>query len=190
MDTKKPKDLYISHVKRDLLILVLSIVVAVILAQTGLVERFVVFSQGYGVFASLVAGMFFTSIFTIAPATVALIMLSENMPLLTVVFFGGLGALAIDTVIFFFVRERIYLDVNGLMTKSLRRHFLSIFHYGFMRWVVLATGAFLVASPFPDEIGLTLIGLSRVKIVYVLPAIFILHCIGIFLLLEAARVVL
>lgn len=190
MAHRSPKNEYIRHVLRDVFFVFFSIILAIFLARSGLIVKFVDAAAGYGALASLLSGMFFTSIFTIAPSTVALATVSQSFPPILVALWGGLGAMIADLIIFLFIRERIYVDVGGLMKKSLRRHFLSLFHYGFIKWVVLIAGAFIVASPIPDEIGLALIGLSRVKIIYILPVVFVLHSVGIFLFVLAARAVL
>lgn len=189
MTERSPKSEYIRHVLRDVFIVSFSIILAIFLARSGLIASLIDTAAGYGALASLLSGMFFTSIFTIAPSTVALATISHSFPPIMVALWGGLGAMIADLIIFLFIRERIYVDVDGLMKKSLKKHFLSLFHYGFIKWVVLFAGAFIIASPIPDEIGLALIGLSRVKIIYILPVVFVLHSTGIFLFVIAARAI-
>ena len=74
------KKQYLKHLMRDLAIIAVSVAVAVLLARLGVVEKFMVFAGGFKILASFVAGMFFTSIFTTAPAMVALVVLARDFP--------------------------------------------------------------------------------------------------------------
>jgi len=49
------------------------------------------------------------------------------------------------------------------------------------------TGAVIIASPFPDELGVTLLGLSRVRNIHFLVVTYLLNTIGIFLIVLLAR---
>src|SRR4029078_3572505 len=65
--------------------------------------------------ASFVAGMFFTSIATTAPAVVVLGGLSLAVNPLLVALTGGAGAVLGDFVLFSFVRDRIAQDAAYLL---------------------------------------------------------------------------
>lgn len=179
---------YIRHLIRDLLIVVGSIVVAVWLVRADLIH-FAPANFVAGALYSLLAGALFTSVFTVAPSAVGLVSLAQSMPPLLVALLGAVGATTIDLIIVSFVRKEIASDLDNLKRLALRRHFLESFHFGFLKWVALLTGVFLVATPLPDEIGLFLIGVSRIKARSLPLLFFCAHFGGILLLITAVGAV-
>jgi len=57
----------------------------------------------------------------------------------------------------------------------------------FFTWLIPIAGAFIIASPLPDEIGISLMGLSKVKNWHFILITFLLNAIGIFLVVTLAR---
>ena len=57
---------------RDACIIVVSVGVAIVLGWSGVFRTFFTATEGSRIFGSFVAGLFFTSVFTTASATVAL----------------------------------------------------------------------------------------------------------------------
>jgi hypothetical protein len=177
---------YLGKLLRDLFVVVASIIAAVIIIKLGFFDYFTNVTGPSLVLSSLVAGAFFTSIFTLAPAGVALIALSQSFPPVLVAFFGALGAALVDVVIIAFIRKGISKDLENISKVTFRHHLLHIFHFGFLKWVAFAVGMFFVATPLPDELGLFLLGMSRINH-KLLPLIFFLgHFIGIWALISIA----
>jgi hypothetical protein len=181
---------YARHLWRDFFILVGSVVAAVLLVQLGIIERFLEITAGAQIAAAFLSGMFFTSILTIAPATVALIAVSGAFPAIDVAFWGACGAVAVDFIMFSFVRNDISEDIGKSFKPRFRHRVLSLFHFGFLKWLMVVAGAFIIASPLPDELGLILLGFSRVQIKHLFPLIFVLHFCGIWILITAAGAIL
>lgn len=175
-----------THLFRDFLIVAGSIVVSVVLVKGNLIQSFIEATSDFKILSSIIAGAFFTSVFTLAPASVGLIAISKSFPPVLVAFFAALGAMTIDMLIASFVRKDLAQDLDGLAKMTLRRHFIKAFHFGFLKWVAFIFGMLFIATPLPDEFGLFLIGISKVKS-WVLPFIFFLaHFGGILLLLSIA----
>ena len=128
---------------RDLGIVIFSIVIAVILVKTGAPKSLLTSTQELNFIGSFVAGIFFVSVFTAAPATVALAEIAQANSIFWAAFFGGTGALVGD------------------------------------RWLIPFIGALIVASPLPDELGLTMMGLSKMKTSLFIPLSFLLNFFGI-----------
>lgn len=180
---------YLTHFARDIFIVTASIVVAVLLVQLGIIDSFIGESTASLVFASFVAGAFFTSLFTVAPAGVALVAIGQSMPLVLVAFFAAIGAAVIDMLIITFVRRDLSKDLDGLAQMTFRHHLIRAFHFGFLKWAAFLIGMFLIATPLPDEFGLFLIGISKVDSKF-LPLIFFLaHFLGILLIISLALAV-
>ena len=181
------KKQYLKHLLRDLLIIVISVTAAVWLARIGAVEKFLALTGGFKILASFVAGMFFTSIFTTAPAMVALAVLARDFPPLWVAAIGAIGAALVDFVIFRFVRDDLSKDDAGMFTVKIRRKFVRLFRHGFLKWLLVLFGGVILASPFPDELGLAVLGLAKIKNRVLLPLSYVMNFIGILAIVSVAR---
>lgn len=168
------------HLKQDLFVLVVSIIVAIVLAETALLDVVLSSTATLAVpLKSFIAGIFFTSAFTTAPAIVILGKLSQGIHPLWVALCGALGAVCGDYLIFRFIRDRLGEDLKylvGRKTGSKLRHLLST--RGF-RWASPLVAMVIIASPLPDELGVTILGLTRTKTALFLPLAFVANFLGI-----------
>lgn len=167
---------------RDLGIIFLSIIIAVVLAKTGILKSLFTSTQEWEILGSLLAGIFFVSVFTVAPAAVVLVEIAQANSVLLVAFFGGIGALIGDLLIFRFIKDNLSEDILYLMKRTKQERFIKIFHLKFFRWLVPFIGALIVASPLPDEIGLAMMGLSKMKTSFFIPVSFLLNFLGILIM--------
>lgn len=167
---------------RDLGIIILSIVIAVILAKTGVLAGILTSTQEWTVLGSLIAGMFFVSIFTAAPAGVVLFEMATANSMWEVALFGGIGALIGDLLIFRFIKDSLSEDIHWLIRKTKLERLTSIFKLKLFRWFIPFIGALIVASPLPDEIGLAMMGLSKMKTSVFIPISFVLNFVGILII--------
>ncbi len=167
---------------RDLAIVILSIFIAIILAKTGALERLITSTQEMRFIGSFIAGILFVSVFTAAPATVALGEIAQSNSVITLAIIGGLGALVGDFIIFRFMRDRISQDFSYLIKISKSERLVSIFRLRLFKWLIPFIGALIVASPLPDEVGLAMLGLSRMKTSVFIPLSFLLNSIGILII--------
>lgn len=179
---------YPSHLIQDLAIIFLSILIAVILARTEILIDILTSSKELEFFGSFVAGIFFTFIFTVAPAAVTLGEIAQINSVFWTAFFGGLGAVIGDLVIFRFVRDRFSEDLKGLLKNIGRvQRLRSLFRLRFFRWLTIFLGGLIIASPLPDELGISLLGFSKVKTGLFIPLSFVFNFVGIYLIGVAAR---
>src|SRR3989344_5105793 len=91
---------------QDTAIVILSVIVAVILAKTGVLIKILTSTQELELLGSFIAGMFFTSIFTTAPAIITLGEIARANSILPTAIFGAMGSVMGDLIIFRFVRDR------------------------------------------------------------------------------------
>src|SRR3990167_4800185 len=148
---------------RDLAVITLSIFVAIILAKTGTLEGLITSTQEMRFIGSFIAGILFVSVFTAAPATVALGEIAQSNSVIMVAIVGGLGALIGDIIIFRFVKDRVSEHFAYLIKASRSERLFSIFKLKLFHWIIPFVGALIIASPLPDEIGVTMLGLSKMK---------------------------
>ena len=160
-----------TSIVQDIEIILFSVLIAVILAKTGAVKELLTATKEAEIVGSFLAGIF-VSIFTAAPATVALAEIAQSNSILLVAVFGGIGALIGDLIIFRFVKNHISEDITYLINKSKTKRLTSVFSLRSFRWLVPFLGALVVASPLPDEIGLTMMGLSKMKTALFVPLSF------------------
>ena len=89
-----------NNLARDLVLVIFSVFIAIILAKTGAFQDLITSTQEVRFIGSFIAGIFFVSVFTAAPATVALGEIAQLNSVITVAILGGLGALIGDLIIF------------------------------------------------------------------------------------------
>jgi hypothetical protein len=164
---------------KDLIIIGLSVVVAVTMLKTGALKFFLFSTKKISFLGSFIAGMFFVSIFSAAPATAVLAEIAQSNSVFWVAFFGGLGALVGDLVIFRFVKDKLAEDFYYLIKATKAERLVSVFKLKLFRWLIPFLGALVVASPLPDELGLAMMGLSKIKTSLFIPLSFLLNFLGI-----------
>lgn len=172
---------------KDMIIVGASIVVAVILGKSEIIHTVVDAIGSSSIIAIFIAGMFFTSMFTIAPASVALFEIAQTTNLGTVMVWGALGAVIGDLILFLFIRDGITADLKTLLKGKYFKRMVRWSHFGFMRWLGPVIGALLIASPLPDELGLAMMGMSRVKTPLFIPIVFVMNMLGIYLVVALGR---
>lgn len=151
------------RVTRDLVLVTLSIVAAILIVKTSAVHAFVGSFYELKYLGSFIAGAFFTSVFTTAPAIAVLGELAQSNSIYFVAIVGGLGAMTGDFLLFRFVRDTFSEDVRFVLSHSRIWRYHAIFKTKLSRWIMPLIGAVIIASPFPDEIGLTMLGLSKIS---------------------------
>ncbi|PIQ68872.1 MAG: hypothetical protein COV91_01855 [Candidatus Taylorbacteria bacterium CG11_big_fil_rev_8_21_14_0_20_46_11] len=178
----------IKNLKEDAVSVGVSVMLAWFLISSGIIANLLSTSHTGQVTQSFVAGMFFTSAFTIAPASVFLIQLAQDTSMYLVALFGALGAMCGDLIMFLFIRDRFANDLRGFFRGKSAKRFLNSFHTGFWKWLGPLIGGFIIASPLPDEIGISLLGLSKIRLRVLLPVAFVMNFIGILALAGIASV--
>ncbi|MFA7310094.1 MAG: hypothetical protein WC050_04275, partial [Candidatus Paceibacterota bacterium] len=87
-----------------------------------------------------------------------------------------------DLTIFALVRFAFRRDVEHIMSVPKYKRFVAIFHRRMFRWVLPFLGALIIASPFPDELGMGLMGLSRMNTKSLIAISFVMNALGIALI--------
>jgi hypothetical protein len=160
MKTARKESLF-SH---DLSIIVLSILIAVLLVKTNILSDILNSASGVNTFGSLIAGMFFTSVFTTAPAVVTLGEIAHNNSIFLTAFWGAIGAVIGDLIIFQFIRDELSEHlVIILKHNSLWKRVRVLFKLKYFRWLTFMLGGLILASPFPDELAVSLLGFAKMK---------------------------
>jgi hypothetical protein len=171
------------HRYKYTIILLLTFVVAWAIGRLGVVEEIAKeFSQSnqvlYTFFSGAMYSFSFTAGFSVLFFSKMDIAQQSLMPLALIAALGGLLA---DLLIFKFVKNVLFEElgpkVKALIAKSSDTKFERIF-YG-------CIGALIIASPFPDEIGLTFMGVSKIKFWELVVLTYILDVIGSYIIISA-----
>ena len=165
---------------RDLAIVMFSVFLATYIIHFDLVQKALIATKSSEILSSFIAGIFFTSVFTTVPAIVVLGEIAAKNSILLVAIFGALGALCGDFILFRFIKRDLSEDIAHIASHS---RFLSklkgIFKRRVFRWFIPLIGALILASPLPDELGLALMGLSKMKLRIFIPISLIFNFLGI-----------
>lgn len=170
-----------NHIWKDFYILVLSIICTIILVKTGAMNTVVYSASNFGIIGIFIVGIFFTSIFTITPAGVVLASLAQSEPLLQVAVFGAIGAVVGDLLIYLYLKDTLAADILYIVHKNRNKVLKQFFHLRIWRWLTPLLGAIVIASPLPDELGLAMMGLSKMKTFILIPISFTFNFVGIIL---------
>ena len=175
---------------QDIGIIFLSVLVAVILVKTEIISKILTSTKELRLLGSFVAGMFFTSIFTTAPAIATLGEIARANSLALTAFFGGMGAVVGDLIIFRFVRDKLSEHLMELIKhEGAGKRIKALFKLRLFRWLTVLAGGLIIASPLPDELGISLLGFSKMKTLRFIPLSFIFNTLGIFLIGLIAKII-
>ncbi|OGG47302.1 hypothetical protein A2671_00140 [Candidatus Kaiserbacteria bacterium RIFCSPHIGHO2_01_FULL_49_13] len=172
----------------DLGIIALSIFIAIILARTDALITLFTATHGLELVGSFIAGLFFTSIFTTAPAIATLGELAQLNSVFLVALFGAAGALIGDFIIYQFVKDRVAEHLMELLkTEGVLRRTRTLLKRSSFRWIAFLLGGLVIASPLPDELGISLIGFSKMSVFRFAVLSYLFNFLGILLIGLAAQ---
>lgn len=132
--------------------------------------------------AEIIAGILYTSFLT-APVSVAmLIALSQdNNPILTAIL-AGFGAVLGDFLIVKFFREKISDELKEFSKQLHLQKINSVLQKLHLDFLTPLLGAIIVASPLPDELGLMMLGASKLRYREIALLSYVLNTAGILLI--------
>lgn len=133
---------------------------------------------------ALIAGLFYSTSLLAPSATVALYEIGKNGNPFLLAMLGGLGSLVYDYLVYRFARERFAHSLSHLFKRDLTDLFD---RHRIVSRLVTAGGLLILASPLPDEIGVSLLGLTRMRTRTFLLLSFALNSLGILVILLIGR---
>lgn len=168
--------------------LIISILLLIYFADSDMVRATINMIGNLGYFGAFIVGIFFVSIFTVAPSIIVLYDLAEKLNPFLIAIIAGAGAVFGDLLIFRFFKDRIFEELSPLFSKFSWLNFLkNLFRTPYFSWILPLVGAVIIASPFPDEVGITIMGLCKIKIWQFIIVSFFLNAIGILIIILLAR---
>lgn len=172
---------------KNLTAVFVGIVFAIILSRIDAFHSFLLHLGGFGYIGAFIAGMFFVSTFTVSTSALILLTLAETLSPIEIGLIAGFGAVVGDITIFHFVKDNLSGEIEDIYSHMDRKkHIKKLFHSKYFNWMLPIIGAIIVASPFPDELGVSLMGLSKLSTGKFILLSYLLNSIGIFLVVSAS----
>lgn len=168
----------------------LSLIVAFALSRYEAFHIFLLNLGNFGYIGAFIAGMLFVSTFTVTTGAVILLVLAERLSPIEIGIVAGLGAVVGDFTIFRFIKDNLVLELQSIYNHlNGDHHFEKVLHSKYFSWTLPVIGAIIIASPFPDEIGVSLMGISKMNTAKFLLLSFVLNAVGIFLVVSASTII-
>lgn len=172
---------------KNLTVVFLSIVLAVILSQIEVFHSLLLHLGSFGYIGAFIAGMFFVSTFTVATSALTLLILTETLSPLEIGLIAGLGAVVGDMLIFRLIKDDLSNEIEDIYNHMDRnKHLKRLFHSKYFNWMLPVLGSIIIASPLPDELGVSLMGISKINTGKFVFLSYVLNSIGIFLVVSAS----
>lgn len=175
------------HYKNTALLLV-SLGVFWYFAETPLLKATIERVGSFGYLSAVIVGMLFVSTFTVAPAAVVLFNLAAQYHPLALALLAGAGAMVGDYLMLRFVKDRVYDELQPLFMRLGGSHLAALAKTPFFAWLMPVFGAIVIASPLPDELGISILGLTRIQTWRFLVLSFVLNAGGILLIITLAQI--
>jgi|SRR3989344_1587596 len=174
---------------KNTFLLILSIGILFYFADSSFVKNLIQEIDSLGFLGVFITGIFFVSTFTVAPASLVLFYLTKELNLFGVVVFAGFGAMLGDYIIFRFFKDKVFEELKPIFTKLGGSYVSKLFSTPYFAWLAPVIGAIIIASPFPDEIGIGLLSVIKLKNWQFLTLSFSLNSLGIFLIISFADLI-
>lgn len=168
-------------------LLVLSLILFFYFAQSAFVQNIIIEVGSWGYLGSFLTGVCFVSIFTVAPASVVLFYIANILNPIWVAVTAGAGAVLGDYLIFRFLRDRVFKELTPVFSQMGGSFLKKLFKSPYFTWFIPLAGAFIIASPLPDEIGISMMSLSKIKNWHFILISFLLNAVGIFIIITIAQ---
>lgn len=177
------------HTHVNLLLVALGIVAAVILGRSPVFAALVLHLGAYSYLGAFIAGILFVCTATTGIGAVMLVILAKQLPIVQLCLTAGLGAVLADLVMFHIFKDGLFEELEDIYNELHGRKLSHIFHSKAFRWTLPVIGAMIIASPLPDEFGVSLMGISKLSTMRFALLSWVLNSIGIFTAVSALFII-
>lgn len=167
---------------RNLTFVVLGVILTLLLSKTVGFNEFLMHVGSWGYLGAFFAGMLFVSTFTVTIGALILFDFAKVLNPYELAIIAGVGGVVGDLLIFKLIKDNLLGELKEIYNKDFNgRHITRVLHTKYFSWMMPVVGAIIMASPFPDEAGITLMGLSKMPDYKFVWISFLLNCVGIFI---------
>ncbi|OGY30279.1 MAG: hypothetical protein A3F35_00325 [Candidatus Woykebacteria bacterium RIFCSPHIGHO2_12_FULL_45_10] len=175
---------------KNITLFLISIIIAFIISRYEPFHNFLLGVGDLGYIGAFFAGILFVSTFTVATGAIILLVLAERLSPVEIGIIAGLGAVVGDFTIFRLIKDNLADELKDIYDHiDGDHHFRRVLHTKYFSWTLPVMGAVIIASPLPDEVGVSLMGISKMKTYQFLIVSFFLNAVGIFLVVSASLVI-
>ena len=179
------------HLKIILLLLTLIIAYLIFMGRNFLPFHNFLLTMSY--LGTFLAGFFYAYGFTAAPATAILLSIAKDQNLIVASLVGGFGALISDIIIFMLIKNTFSYEVKAISKTKLIKFIGKeerLLFGSFKKYISATFAGFIIASPFPSELGISLMAsLKEISFKKFLIIAYILHTFGIFIILNIGNLI-
>jgi len=161
---------------------------AIFLAGSDSFHNYLLGLGAWEYIGALIAGSLFVSSFTVATAIVIIGVLVENIHPLALGLIGGIGAVVGDFLVFKLVKDHLADEVALLIGREGITYIKTVIRSRYIAWTLPIIGALIIASPLPDEFGVSLLGFSKMSDAKFMLISFVANSLGILAIASVARV--
>lgn len=170
---------------KGLTLIFISILLTIFLSKYNFLNELLFNLRHTPFLGSFIAGILYVSASTAALGILMLSDLAKTLSPIEIAIIAGLGGAFADFVLFRFFKGDLIGEIRPIYNRFGGRHLTRLMYHKYFRWSLPVIGAIIIASPFPDELGISLMGLSKIKTYqFVLLSLF-LDIGGVFLLVYA-----
>lgn len=165
------------------ILLIGSIAIAIYLIKTSLITQIISSMGDLQIIGVLISGFLFGFFFSIVPATIALIYFANSMNPFMVAFIAAIGTMIGNILVFKLIRDELPDEIEEIVEEI---HLEKIRKSKF-KWIIPGIAGFIIISPLPDELGISLLGASKFKTSTFMLISFVLSFIGILIITSITR---
>lgn len=165
------------------------ILVTVLLARSPEFNAALYSLGNYGYIGAFFAGMLFVLTFTASTGALILAILFHKLTIIELTLLAGVGSVISDLFILKVVRDGLLEELEDIYKRLHGRKLSHLLHVKTFRWTLPVLGAIIIASPFPDELGVSLMGISRLPTWKFIILSYVLNSVGIFIAASALSLV-
>ncbi len=169
---------------KGLTLIALSILLTIILSKYNFLNQILFNVRHVPFLGSFLAGILYVSTSTAILGILIILDLSKTLSPIQIAVIAGIGATFADFVLFRFLKDDVLSELTPIYNKLGGKHLTELMHHKYLRWSLPIVGAIIIASPLPDEIGISLMGLTKIKSYQFVVLSLILNIIGVFLLVS------
>jgi len=175
----------IDYKYKGLTLIFLSIVLTIFLSKYNFLNELLFNLRHTPFLGSFIAGILYVSASTAAFGIFMLSDLAKTLSPIEIAIIAGLGGVVADFALFRFFKGDLISEITPIYNRLGGKHLTRLMYHKYFRWSLPIVGAIIIASPFPDEIGISLMGLSKIKSYQFVLLSLVLDIGGVFLLVTA-----
>jgi len=170
---------------KGLTLIAISIILTIFLSKYNFLNEGLFNLRHTPFLGSFIAGILYVSASTAALGILMLSDLAKTLSPIEIAIIAGLGGVVADFVLFRFFKGDLIAEITPIYNKLGGKHLTRLMYHKYFRWSLPVIGAIIIASPFPDELGISLMGLTRIKNYQFVILSLVLDITGVFLLVSA-----